>query len=233
MKKAVKLIVTSIVAISANSAIAESGKWYIGAGAGQSNYSDWSSTDITGLRDEFGSGLGVVNFDGTQSASSDDNATGYKLFGGYTFYKNIAVEFSYINMGNVDANSRASGTFYDAMDNSVDGDLFASANAKVEAITLDAAMSFPIASVAAVIVKGGIYGADTKLQLSAGSSFSVENYYSSETDGSSGLHYGIGVNFMVTDAIGLRAEWERLYQVEANSGKNNVDLLSASLLYNF
>jgi OOP family OmpA-OmpF porin len=233
MKKTLKLLVASIVAISASSAIAESGKWYIGAGAGQSTYSDWSSSDIAGLGNDFGSTLGVVNFDGTQSASADDNATGYKLFGGYSFHEYIAVEFSFINMGNVNANSRASGTFYDAMDNSIDGDLFATANAKVEAITLDAALNYPITSIAEVIVKGGIYGADTKLQLSAGSSIGAENFYSSETYGSSGLHYGMGINFNVTDAIGLRAEWERLYQVEANGGKNNVDLLSAALIYSF
>jgi len=230
MKKTVKLLVASIVAISANSAIAESGKWYIGAGAGLSFYNDWSSANITA----FDKALGVVNFDGTRSTDSDDNATGYKLFGGYTFHENIAVEFSYINMGNVNANSSASGTFYDALDNPIVGDLLASANAKVEAITLDAVLNYPITAATEVIVKGGIYGADTKLQLTASSDIpGTENYNYSKTDGSSGLHYGIGINFKVTDAIGLRAEWERLYQVEANSGENDVDLLSAALVYNF
>jgi len=233
MKKVVNLLVASIVAISANSAIAESGKWYIGAGAGQSSYDSWSSSDITGLRDEFGSRLGIVNFNGTESTDADDTAFGYKLFGGYSFHKNIAVEFSYINMGEIDANSSASGTFYDAMNNSVDGDLFATAKAKVDAITLDVALDFPITSFAALIVKGGVYGADTKLELDAGSSFTTENFSYSNTAGSSGLHYGIGVNFKVTDAIGLRAEWERLDQVEAHGGESDVDLLSASVVYDF
>jgi OOP family OmpA-OmpF porin len=229
MKKTVKLLIALIVAISANSAIAESGKWYAGVGAGQSNYNDWSS-DLTAFKEA----LGVVNFDGYQSENSDDNATGYKLFGGYSFQKYIAVEFSYINMGNVNANSSASGTFYDAMDNSIDGDLYASANAKVEAITLDAALNYPITAATEVIVKGGVYGANTKLQFITSSDIpGTENYNYSKTDGSSGLHYGIGINFKVTDAIGLRAEWERLYQVEANSGEINVDLLSAAVIYSF
>ena len=234
MNKTVKLLVTSIVAISANSVIAEPGKWYIGFGAGHSSYKDWASpADITAFRDEFGSSLGVVNFDGAQSADSTDNAFGYKLFGGYSFNENIAVEFSYIDMGEVDANSSASGTFYDLADNSVDGDLFAKARADVDAFTLDANLSYTIASFAALFVKAGVYTADTDLESSAGSSFSTESFSESRTDSSTGLHYGIGANFKVTDAIGLRAEWERLDNVEADGGESDVDLISAALIYNF
>ena len=234
MKNTVKLLVASIVAIAANSAMAETGKWYIGVSAGQSSYSDWvSQADITAFKDEFGSSLGVVNFDGAQSANSDDSPFGFKLFGGYSFYKNIAVEFSYLNMGEVDANSSATGTFYDAVGNSINGDLFATAKAKVDALTLDINLSVPIISVATLIVKGGVYAADTKLELSAGGSVSPENFDDSRTEGSTGLHYGIGINFKVTDAIGLRAEWERLDNVEANDGDGDVDLLSAGLIYNY
>ena len=230
MKKTVKLLGASIIAISANSAIAESGKWYIGVGAGLSLYNDWSSGNITAFDDA----LGVVNFDGTQSTDSDDNTFGYKLFGGYTFYENIAVEVSYIDMGEVDANSRASGTFYDAMDNPIVGDLFASAKANVTAFTLDASLNVPMTSVFALIVKAGVYAADTKLELDAGGDIpNVDGIDYSKTDSSTGLHYGIGVNFKVTDAIGLRAEWERLDSVEANDGKSDVDLLSAAVIYNF
>lgn len=229
MKKTLKLLVASIVAISANSAIAESGKWYIGAGAGQSFYNDWSG-DITAFDDA----LGVVNFDGFKSTDSDDTAFGYKLFGGYSFRENIAVELSYIDMGEADANSSASGTFYDAMGNSIDGALFASAKANVTAFTLDASLDVPMTSVFALIVKAGVYAADTKLELDArGDIPGVETINYSKTDSSTGLHYALGVNFKATDAIGLRAEWERLNQVEANGGENDVDLLSAALVYNF
>ena len=234
MKKSVKLLVASIVAISANSAMAESGNWYIGVGAGLSSYKDWvSQGDITTFMNEFGSSLGVVNFDGAQSADSTDNAFGYKLFGGYSFNENIAVEFSYIDMGEVDANSSASGTFYDLANNPIVGDLFATAKAEVDAFTLDASLNYPITSFVAVMVKAGVYAADTKLEIDAGGSISTQNYNYSKTEDSTGLHYGIGANFKVTDAIGLRAEWERLDNVEANNGESDVDLISAALIYNF
>jgi opacity protein-like surface antigen len=236
MKKTVKLLVALIVAIAANSAIAESGKWYIGVGAGQSSYDNWvSQADITAYKDEFGASLGIVSFDGAQSANSDDSTFGYKLFGGYSFHKNIAVELSYIDMGEVDANSNASGTFFDLVGNSDNGDLFASAKAKVDAFTLDVNLNVPITSVAALIVKAGVYDADTKLELNAGSTIpsAADNFSDSKTEGSTGMHYAIGINFKMTTAIGLRAEWERLDNVEANDGENDVDLISAALIYSF
>jgi len=235
MNKTVKLLVASIVAIAANSAMAESGNWYIGAGAGMSSYKDWlSQEDITAFKNEFRVvDLGFVNFDGAESSDSEDKASGFKLFGGYAFNENIAVELSYIDMGEIDANSSSSGTFFDSAGNPVDGDLFATAKASVDAFTLDANLSYPIASFAALFVKAGVYTADADLKSSAGSSFSAESINESRTDSSSGLHFGIGANFWVTDAIGLRAEWERLDNVEADGGESDVDLISAALIYTF
>lgn len=233
MKKTIKLLVASIVAISANSAMAESGKWYVGGSAGISSYGDWSSANITEFREGFGSGLGVVNFTGTQNADADDSSTGYKLFGGYSFHENISVEFSYINMGEVDADSSSSGTYSDAMNNSLSGDILANAKAKVDAFTLDAKLNYPIASSTELVAKAGIYSADTTLNIGASSTLSAEIYDYSKSENSTGLHYGIGINFELTEAIGLLAGWERLDNVEANGGESDVDLLSIGLIYNF
>jgi opacity protein-like surface antigen len=136
-------------------------------------------------------------------------------------------------MGEVDANSSASGTFYDAANNPMDGDLFATAKAEVDALTLDVNLNFPVTSFAALIVKAGVYAADTKLEVAVGGSISTESINDSKTEDSTGLHLGIGVNFKVTDAIGLRAEWERLDNVEANGWESDVDLISAALIYTF
>ena len=234
MKEVVKLLALSIMAIAAGTAMAEPGKWYVGAGAGQSMYNDWPSKgDISNVMDEFGSRLGIVRFDGEQSAGSEDTDLGYKVFGGYSLHKYIALELAYLNMGEADADARKSGTFYDLIDNSLDGDLFINAKAEVEAFTLDVNLNYPILSFAAVIAKVGMYSADTKLKINAGSSISAENFNHSKTEGSTGLHYGFGFNFTLTDAIALRTEWERLEEVGANDGEADVDLLSAALIYNF
>ena len=235
MNKTVNLLVASIVAIAANSAIAGPGNWYIGAGAGVSSYKDWlSQEDITAFKNDFRTNdLGFVNFDGSESAESEDKASAFKLFGGYAFNEYIAVELSYVDMGEVDANSSSSGTFFDSADNPVDGDLFATARASVDAFTLDANLSYPVASFAALFVKAGVYAADAELESSAGGSITTESINESRTDSSTGLHFGIGANFWVTEAIGLRAEWERLDSVEADGGESDVDLVSAALIYSF
>ena len=234
MKNTVMLLLASTVALSAGSAMAEPQKWYVGIGAGYSFYNDWASgADITAFKDEFGASLGAVNFDGVQSADSDDSAFGYKLFGGYSLQENIAVELSYINMGEVGANSYASGTFYDLVDNSLDGDLYANARAEVDAFTLGINLGLPISSFATLTAKGGLYSADTKLAINAGGSISPEQHSRSVDENSTGLHYGFGFNFRIDDHFSVRGEWERLDNIEANGGENDVDLHSAGVIYHF
>jgi OOP family OmpA-OmpF porin len=234
MNKTLMLVVAPIAAIAASAATAESGNWYIGAGAGMSIYQDWLSQDeITAIKNGFGNDQGFVNFNGSESADSEDRASAFKVFGGYVFNENIAVELSYADMGEVEANSRSTGTFFDAADNPVDGDLFASTRASVTAFTLDAMLNYPVGSFLGLFVKGGLYAADTDLELSAGGSITTESINDSRSESSTGLHVGIGASFRLTDAFGLRAEWERLDNVEANGGESDVDLVSAALIYAF
>ena len=234
MKNTVMLLMASTVALSSGSVMAEPDKWYVGISGGYSLYNDWASgANITAFKDEFGASLGAVNFDGVQIADSDDSAFGYKLFGGYSLQQNIAVELSYINMGEVGANSYASGTFYDPADNSLDGELYANARAEVDAFTLDINLGLPISSFATVTAKAGLFSADTKLVINAGGSISPEQHSHSVDESSTGLHYGFGINFRIDDHISVRGEWERLDNVEANGGKNDVDLLSAGVSYHF
>lgn len=234
MKKVVRPLVVSLVALSATTAMADAGKWYIGAGGGQSIYREWpSKSDITNLMNDFGTRLGVDRYDGTHQANTDDKDNGYKVFGGYAFADTVAVEVAYINMGEVEAYSNASGTFYDVVNNSLSGDLYTRAQSKVEAVTLDLKADFPIVSFVSVILRGGLYTADNKIKIHAGSTFSTQTFSYDKTETTTGLHYGAGLSFKLTDAIALQTEWERLNGVEANGGNSNVDLISGSLVYKF
>lgn len=234
MRKPSILLALSLAASFAGTAMAEPGKWYAGIAAGQSHYENWASkTDITQFMDEFGAGIGIDDFQGNRNADSDGHDFAVKLFAGYRFDDRLALEFSYIDMGEVEASSRASGSFFDAVDNQLDGDLFARSKASVKAITLDASMDYPLTPVVAFIGRAGVYAADTKLQIDAGSSIDTETYNYARTESSIGLHFSLGLNFRVTSNIQLRAEWEQLDQVEANNGKTDVDLLSVALTYGF
>ncbi len=71
---------------AAGSALAANGL-YVGAGAGQASY------DVCGeLR-----GLGAT--------SCDDEDTGWKVFGGYDFSENLAVEAAWVDLGEVSASA--------------------------------------------------------------------------------------------------------------------------------
>ncbi|NPU93734.1 MAG: outer membrane beta-barrel protein [Gammaproteobacteria bacterium] len=233
MKKALKLCLAPVIAMSVNAAFADSGQWYVGVGAGQSKYNNWASqSDMAQLMDMYGATLGVDDFDGTQGAYSDDNDIGFSLFAGYTINPMLAVELSYTDLGEVDGESHASGTFYDAVDNSLEGDLNMAATAAVDVMTLDVKLSYAVDPVV-LFAKIGIYSAETELNVDADSSLNGEAYRYSVSDDSTGVHFGFGFEVPVTDPIAFRAQWERNDAVEANSGESSVDLLSAALIYKF
>lgn len=234
MKYSVKPLIFGFLVTTMSVATAQTGNWYIGASAGQSDFNDWTTEQgITGLRDDFGATLGIVRYEGTQNMNVDDSDFGFKLFGGYSFNEYMAVELSYIDMGTVEAYSRVAGTFFDPIDNTLDGDLEAKAKAEIDAFSLDLNLSYPLGNSASIIGRVGLYDADTKLRLNATSSISTDTFNYDKTDGSSGLHYGFGVSFALTDAFAIRAEWERLDSIEAHGEEIDVDLLSASFVYSF
>ena len=234
MKHSVKPLIFGLLITTMGVATAQTENWYIGVSAGQSDFNDWTTEDgITGLRDDFGATLGIVRYEGTQNMNVDDSDFGLKLFGGYSFNEYMAVELSYIDMGTVEAHSRVSGTFFDPIDNTLDGDLEAKAKADIDAFSLDLNLSYPFAESVAVIGRIGFYDADTKLNMNATSTISTDTFVYAKTESSSGLHYGLGLSFALTDAFALRAEWERLDSVEAHGEEIDVDLLSASFVYNF
>lgn len=233
MKKTIKWLIVPVAACCASTAFATETGFYAGLGAGESHYKSWASTsDARNLNEAYGASIGVDDFDGMAGSSTDQSAIGFKVFAGYALNHWLAVEASYLDAGEVDAGSTRTGTFYDPVDNSLTGTVSVGASAQTTAAILDAVVGIPVGQIE-VFGKAGVYSAQTKLKLTGTSTIIDGDYrYSDRTDASGG-HYGIGIRFAVKDAIGFRAEWERLYGVEANDAKSDVDLLSASLTYQF
>src|SRR5579864_1294846 len=113
--KLVKLVLATVVAASATTAMAETTHWYAGLGGGQTKVSDWvSKSDALGLMEEGGAAVGLESFDGTASASTDDSGSAWKVFGGVQFHPNFAIELAYLDLGEVTAKGHASGDFCDS-----------------------------------------------------------------------------------------------------------------------
>ena len=184
-----RLIVPVILATASSVAVAESGHWYLGLGYGEADYQDWTSRkELSALGDEFGTRLGVDDFDGSRSADLDDSDSGFKLFGGYCFNEYFGLELAYMDLGEVQARTRASGTFYDEIDNDLDGDLVAEASAEVTAFSLDVQGRLPLAKGFFLMAEAGLYNADVDLSVGADSSISSSEFNYEESENSVDFH---------------------------------------------
>lgn len=155
--------------------------FYVGAGLGEA----WVKVDDSGF---------------------DANDTAFKVFGGYNFNRNFAVELSYIDGGKPDDRFGAG-----SVEVSIDG------------FNLSALVRAPVNDVFAVFGKLGYASYDGDVKGRIGNAV-VASGSSSEDD----LSYGVGASFNVGTAFEVRGEYEAI-DVSGGSFK----LLSVSGVYKF
>jgi len=143
-------------------------------------------------------------------ASTDDKDTAFKLFAGYQFNPNFAVEASYADFGDFTANL---GT--ESLKASVDGFGFA----LVGRLPIDAGFS--------VFGKLGLFAWDGDLQYRD----SFDGFSVSESADDIDPFYGVGVEYVVNQVM-VRAEFER-YDLSDSGEDFEIDLISASIGYRF
>ena len=182
-------IVVSSASFAQGKPAADTG-FYIGAAVGQ------STTDC-----------------GTSGASCDDEDTAYKIFGGYKFNRNLAVEGGYTPLGESTAS-------------------VGSANIKSEATAWDlvGVGSIPLGNNFSIFGKLGVYSGE----LEVSSNIAGVSGKKTTTD----LTYGAGVQFDFARNLGVRAEWQRYQGLEfpstaSTSGDTDVDVMSVGLLFTF
>lgn len=152
------------------------------------------------------------------SYSDDEENLGYKLFGGYQFNKNFALEGGYFNLGKFDYSlSTPNGT--------LDG------NMKVQGLNLDAVAILPITEDFSAFARIGANYAQSKDSFSSTGTISMSDNSPKEND----LNYkfGAGLQYSVTDALALRLEAERYRINDAVGNDGDIDLLSIGLIYKF
>lgn len=165
---------------------------YVGIGAGQSSMKDESSALL--------------------GTSFDDSDTGWKIFGGYSFNPNFAVELAYIDFGEF---SGRGGGFTD--------------NWEARGFSFSALGMLPLANQFSLLGKVGLTGWDVD------NNFSVGGVPFSASDDGSDFNYGIGAQYDFTRQVGARLEWERFTNVgdSDSTGESDLDLLSVSVSYKF
>lgn len=235
MNNAVKASLLAAAIAAASPVFAADSGWYLGLGGGQATSSDWiSESEALEALDFLGSELGVIAFDGTIAADSDDSDTSVKVFGGYQYSPYFAVELGYVDLGENTAEASADGVFF------VDGGFFPGSTSikltgESTAYMLDAIGRFNATPWLTLFARAGVYQADTELKAAIAVTVDTVGISGSDSidDSNSGLHFGAGLDFHLTRNIAIRAEWERFDSVELEDAEIDIDNISVAAIYTF
>src|SRR5579872_1876738 len=206
---AVLAALASPLAMADDSTTWDSG-WYIGANVGKAK-ANIDDSKISG--DLIASGFGAPAF------SDNNRATGYKLFGGYQFNQNFALEAGYFDLGSFGytATTLPPGTL--------------NGQAKFNGINLDAVGFLPFTEQFSAFGRIGLDEVKAKDTFSGTGVVTVINSNPSERS----LKYkiGIGLQYAITESLAVRGEMERYRVPDGVGNTGGIDLLSLGLVWRF
>lgn len=146
----------------------------------------------------------------------DDKDVGFKGYLGLSVTKNIDVEFSYMDLGEISA----SGTV---------GGIPARANADLNLFSLAGVFNFPVSNQFTLFGKLGAFHSDVD------SAANVRNVEFQASDNEYNLTVGLGAKYAFNKNLGARLEWERFNKVgfAGTTGDFDVDFVSLGVFYKF
>ena len=154
------------------------------------------------------------------SIIDDDRATAFKIFGGYKFNKNFALEAGYFDLGKFGfaATTTPAGT--------LNGQI------KLRGLNFDAVGILPLAEKFSAFGRVGLNYAQAK------DNFSATGAVAAPTDSSpdkNDLNYkfGWGVQYDITESVGLRGEWERYRVNDAVDNRGEINMYSVGVVVMF
>jgi len=191
-------------------AMADDAGWYGGASAGRSSATIDDARITSGL---LGQGLT------TNSISDRDRDTGYKVFGGYQFNNNFALEGGYFDLGKFGytANTTPPGTL--------------SGDVRLKGLNLDAVGTLPITEKLSVLGRVGVNYTEASDAFTGTGAVQVTNPNPSKSEANYKL--GLGLQYAFTENLAMRVEAERYRVNDAIGNNGHVDLVSVGLIYRF
>jgi OmpA-OmpF porin, OOP family len=191
-------------------ALAQTSGWLLGGNVGQANYTIDDAKITSGLQ---GAGLA------TSTINDNRTDTGYKLFGGYQFNKNFALEGGYFDLG------KAGFTATTVPAGTLNGQI------KLRGLNLDAVGFLPITENLSLLGRVGANYAEAKDSFSGTGAVTVAN--PAVTQSGTNVKYGMGLEYALTKTLALRGELERYRVNDAVGNHGDVDLFSVGLVYRF
>lgn len=205
-----KLSLLALALMAATCAMADNTGWYGGANIGQSQATIDDARITSGL---------LVNGLTAGAISSVNRDLGFKVFGGYQFNKNFAIEGGYFDLGQFGftTNTTPAGT--------LSGDI------KLKGLNLDALGILPITEKFSAFGRIGVTHTQANDSFVGTGAVNVPNPNPSSRD--TNLKVGLGLQYALTDALTVRTEIERYRIDDAVGNKGDVDLVSVGLVYRF
>jgi len=183
--------------------------WYLGAGVGRSDARDLSGIDPT-----------LAGYGITSSSTFGDNATAWKLFGGYQVNKYFGVEGGYADLGRYSVNSNVTAPGAGPGAGTWEAD---------NVWSLAAVGYLPIQDRFSAFGKVGLAYPKVEFNYSApGASVSASNSSTSPL-------YGVGLKYDLTNNASVRGEFERYQNLGAGSttAQSSVNVWTVGMQYRF
>jgi len=152
------------------------------------------------------------------SSSVDNKDTGGKVFGGYQFNPNFAVEGGYFDLGRFDYSGVTSGGTYRG-------------NTRSQGLNLDLVGTLPLSDRFSLL--GRVGAAYAKTRDSSSSTGFAPPVTANRSLNETYAKYGVGLQYAITDALSLRGELERYHRINDPIRRGNVDMATIGLVYRF
>ena len=191
-------------------AAADDSNWYVGANAGVSHARIDDARISSAL---LGSGFAST------SIVDDERGTGFKVFGGYQFTPNFALEAGYFDLGRFgfDATTVPAGTF--------------NGRIKLRGVNLDLVARLPITQQLSAFARVGVNRAEARDTFTGTGAVRVLD--PSPHTRATNYKFGGGLQYDFTPSLGMRLEAERYRINDAVGNKGDINLYTVGLVYRF
>lgn len=157
----------------------------------------------------------------TAGQTCSDSGTAFRFGGGYQLNPNLALEASYLNIGEASK----------LIDTSTPG-VTVNATAKVTAFQLGGVGILPLNEQFSVFAKAGVALATTDISGTVTGLPGVT--FPSSSSKNNNFSWGLGARYILNDKLAVRAQYEDFGQVDGNgTTKSKVTLMSAGLVVMF
>ena len=204
------LVCAALAALVGPMAFADSPGLYAGASVGSTKATIDDARITSGL---LANGFSAV------SIADDGHSAGYKIFGGYQFNQNFALEGGYFDLGKHGFAATTVPT------GSLRGEM------KLRGLNLDLVGTLPITERFSALARVGANYARASDTFSGSGAVGVNDPYPSKRG--TNLKLGVGLQFALTDSLAMRAELERYRAHDAVGNRGDVDMVSVGLVYRF